>query len=318
MGLGCVVREWRREVQQPDTQWRMSEKESQAHELVRRKEWVKAMELYDQVLSTNTFKTPKERTVACLFGRSECGAELCKYESVIGDCRRLLKMLTELDTLSTVAYVRRRLIVALCHMKRYHEADAACKEWLGATTPNGAASSNGEFVKILDRYRTVIQMANGQKTPANQRVPQQRLDDEIAELDEKLEALVAAQLPPDRISKLISTAKSSDSISVSSNSSSSSSLSSSASSNKPPDNCNSPKDSPGEKQMEQQIGEMDLNNDTPTNEKGDNNLAIVCTYCAISFNDRTELRAHCQTESHQNVIMSDEGKISLKIPFILT
>lgn len=35
---------------------------------------------------------------------------------------------------------------------------------------------------------------------------------------------------------------------------------------------------------------------------------ICCTYCTISFTDRSELRAHCQTENHQNIIMSDEGK----------
>lgn len=36
--------------------------------------------------------------------------------------------------------------------------------------------------------------------------------------------------------------------------------------------------------------------------------ATTCSYCSITFNDLSELRTHCQTESHQNVIMSDEGK----------
>lgn len=39
----------------------------------------------------------------------------------------------------------------------------------------------------------------------------------------------------------------------------------------------------------------------------DNDNATYCSYCAISFETRNELRQHCQTESHQNVIMSYEG-----------
>lgn len=40
----------------------------------------------------------------------------------------------------------------------------------------------------------------------------------------------------------------------------------------------------------------------------DNDNSTYCSYCAISFETRNELRQHCQTESHQNVIMSYEGK----------
>jgi hypothetical protein len=48
-----------------------------------------------------------------------------------------------------------------------------------------------------------------------------------------------------------------------------------------------------------------------TNDKTKNTVnkkSTTCSYCSITFNDLSELRAHCQTESHQNVIMSDEGK----------
>lgn len=40
---------------------------------------------------------------------------------------------------------------------------------------------------------------------------------------------------------------------------------------------------------------------------------LTCSYCAITFQTRNELRQHCQTESHQNVIMSDEGKSILYV-----
>ena len=35
---------------------------------------------------------------------------------------------------------------------------------------------------------------------------------------------------------------------------------------------------------------------------------LLCTYCGVACRDRHELSAHCQSESHQTVIMSDEGR----------
>lgn len=55
-----------------------------------------------------------------------------------------------------------------------------------------------------------------------------------------------------------------------------------------------------------QVGNLSI-----TNDDGDKNRTgkfITCTYCAITFRTRADLRQHCQTETHQNVIMSDEGK----------
>lgn len=46
------------------------------------------------------------------------------------------------------------------------------------------------------------------------------------------------------------------------------------------------------------------NDDSDKNRTG---KLITCTYCAITFRSRADLRQHCQTETHQNVIMSDEG-----------
>lgn len=37
---------------------------------------------------------------------------------------------------------------------------------------------------------------------------------------------------------------------------------------------------------------------------------ISCSYCSLNFIDKNELRAHCQTDEHQKVLMSDEGKCS--------
>lgn len=52
------------------------------------------------------------------------------------------------------------------------------------------------------------------------------------------------------------------------------------------------------------------NNSTSSPDDGDKSRSgkfIACTYCAITFRNRADLRQHCQTETHQNVIMSDEG-----------
>lgn len=35
---------------------------------------------------------------------------------------------------------------------------------------------------------------------------------------------------------------------------------------------------------------------------------MSCTYCGITFNDKMQLRGHCQTAEHQRMIMSDEGR----------
>ena len=33
----------------------------------------------------------------------------------------------------------------------------------------------------------------------------------------------------------------------------------------------------------------------------------TCSYCSMNFADLLELRTHCATESHQAILMSDEG-----------
>ncbi|KAJ8965499.1 hypothetical protein NQ314_004087 [Rhamnusium bicolor] len=34
---------------------------------------------------------------------------------------------------------------------------------------------------------------------------------------------------------------------------------------------------------------------------------VSCIYCNVSFVDKIELRAHCQTDTHEMMIMSDDG-----------
>lgn len=262
----------------------MTDKEAQAHDLVRHKEWQSAVLFYDQILSptTSNFKTPKERIIGCLVGRTECYMELRNYESAITDCRRLLKMLNEVDVCSTNARIRRRLIHALYKLKRFQDAETACREWIISIC---GPQNNSDMSKVLERYRTVIQIANGQKS--NQRISIQRLDEEMATLDNKLETWATHNLPQDRFSRITKQFPNNQN---------------SASKKQNADlSGTGKKEKSSENQFQKQIEQIAAN--------GDSSDGIVsCTYCSIKFADRLELRAHCQTELHQNVIMSDEGK----------
>lgn len=57
----------------------------------------------------------------------------------------------------------------------------------------------------------------------------------------------------------------------------------------------------------EQVANLSLSSDgSDGNDK--NRKIITCTYCSMSFRTRADLRLHCQTEAHQTIIMSDEGK----------
>lgn len=258
----------------------MSDKEIQAHDLTLRKEFSQAVQLYDLILgpNSNNFKTSKERVIACLMGRAECCQELNRHETVIVDCRRVLKLISDGEVNALGIRVRRRLVHSLYKLKRYSEADTTCREWQHLM-PN-----NSEIFKLLDRYRTVIQMANGQR--ANQRISQQRLDEEMMNIDEKLELLAnSCGKPSERMRK--SNKKTTDSFSVS---------------KKLDFGINTQLNS-FQKQIDH-ISNLNLNEIADRDEPSE----IVCSYCSISFADRAELRTHCQSEAHQTVIMSDEGQ----------
>lgn len=47
---------------------------------------------------------------------------------------------------------------------------------------------------------------------------------------------------------------------------------------------------------------------SPASKTGSSDDGVVsCSYCSLHFNDRSELRTHCQTDEHQKILMSDEG-----------
>lgn len=102
----------------------MSEKEIQAHDNVRWRNWSRAATLYDQILSSpplSNSRAQKDRHIICLLGRCECLLELGKYESCLNDARKILSLLGEqqTDCLASVSRTRRWLVHALCKLKKY-------------------------------------------------------------------------------------------------------------------------------------------------------------------------------------------------------
>lgn len=280
----------------------MSDKELQAAECVRQKQWSQAVQLYDQILNNNyNYKCPKDKIISCLMGRSECNVELEKYDAVLQDCRKLIKLVNESDRSNVGARARQRLVRSLFKLKRFNEAEQSCREWLNSSY---CSSSNTEISKVLERLRTVLQMANGQKN--NQRVSQQRLDDEMLMLDEKLESCIISNPLFEKNIKILQVNNQKNT--VNSNHSSDKHrkhlLVPQDSKRLNPDNNNATPVNSFQKQIEQ-IGNQSCEG---IRQDASGSESCVCSYCSVTFNDRAALRAHCQTQQHQTVIMSDEGR----------
>lgn len=171
----------------------MNEVETQAQELLRHKEWASALGLFDQLLGYAAVKgSSKERLVSYLLGRSECCLELGRHEAVVSDCRKIIKLLGGAESSNSCgARARRRLVHALFTLKRFAEAEAAAAEWIASS--GGITNTNPEAVKMLERVRIGLQMANGQKNINVKGIPSvthhPRMEDEILSLDYRLESL---------------------------------------------------------------------------------------------------------------------------------
>lgn len=274
----------------------------QAHDMVRRRNWSRAIALYDQILAQLSVataaltKSQKDRQIACLLGRCECLLELAKYENCLTDARRVLTLLAadQNDCIASVSRTRRWLIHSLCKLKKFTEAEQIAKEWISEIS---GQPSFADISKTIERYRTIIQMVSGQKT--NQKVPSSRLDDEMSMLDTKLDHWATNNLPLDKFSKLLSNKglKKRENTGHNGVVNNSSSSCSSNSSNNTSVSLNTTT------AIIQKTSEM-LDNFKIENSDG----TISCSYCAISCASKNELRQHCQTENHQNVIMSDQGR----------
>lgn len=122
-----------------------AEKEMQAHDMVRRRSWARAVALYDQLitptpggssaqggsatgssaggLGTGT-RAQKDQQIACLLGRCECLLEMGKFEGCLADAYKVLTLLSEqTECLASVSRARRWLVHALFKMHKYGVSD---------------------------------------------------------------------------------------------------------------------------------------------------------------------------------------------------
>lgn len=262
---------------------------------------MQASQILDQILATSfNFKVPREKVISWLMNRTECSLELGRHEIVAQDGRKLIKIINDSDTTNIGARVRRRLVHSLFKLKRYNEAEQACREWMNSTV---GPHANAEMSKVLERLRTVLQMANGQKN--NQRISQQRLDEEMLSLDAKLEAWAISMQSVDKSKKVLPTPLVQKVVVPGALAS-------------PPEAQVSKPTKPEAKNSPSETSPNNVNNFQKQIEQvGKQNEAPSCSYCALKFSDRAALRAHCSTHEHQTIIMSDEGKKTSSIMFLL-
>ncbi|XP_046398120.1 probable helicase with zinc finger domain isoform X2 [Ischnura elegans] len=155
--------------------------EAQAHDLIGRREYSRALELLNQCLaSLPKGGTIPSETARLLLARSECCLGLGRHELVVSDCRRLLRLegnaalrlrqraygggqldnrgndpADSVERICTRA--RRRLVHSLLSLRRYAEAEAAAQEWLAYGGGSGEdGEEEGEAGKVLDRLRAML------------------------------------------------------------------------------------------------------------------------------------------------------------------
>lgn len=102
----------------------MPDKEKQAHDLVRNRNWSRAVALYDEIMAATPSylsRAQKDRHIICLLGRCECLFELGKYEACLADASKVLALISEqpADCLTSVSRTRKWQIHSLCKLKKY-------------------------------------------------------------------------------------------------------------------------------------------------------------------------------------------------------
>nr|CAD7260482.1 unnamed protein product [Timema shepardi] len=303
----------------------MNHVENQALELLRRRDWSRAAELFDQLLGPALGNdVSQEKLITLLLGRSECCSELGHHDVVVSDCRRIIKLH---GVGNHGGRARRRLVHALFSMRRFAEAEAAAREWLITASQEtrvvlssvlkhvpykpvagGGPSNQPEAVKMLERLRIVLQMANGHEPVNTEQKPHEymgvtpRLEhwtggiineqstrprkhpvELIRDMHngEPAPCRVAPKLPVEIMNRM------------------------------------DPESDPRIPNFHSQIEHVPMLRNSEDNPSlvveddleisGDGSLP-VCSYCCLTFSERAELRAHCQSQAHQTVIMSDEGR----------
>uniref|UniRef100_A0A182TCJ0 C3H1-type domain-containing protein n=1 Tax=Anopheles maculatus TaxID=74869 RepID=A0A182TCJ0_9DIPT len=227
---------------------------------------------------------------------------------------------------STESKVRKRLIHSLCKQQKFAEAEVILQEWAA-----GSGAGNQDLGRYLDRLKVLLlQMAtssSGGSSPSGPGVDGggetvaepttttsssssstvsslSSLNDEYEQIETKLDKLILNNLPPDRYTKQLGRIESQLKVGNAGSSGSRAVVAGGGGGGTAASGGGNKVGNSNHHVTEKHGKATGGNKGMPMDKLN----SITCVYCTLSFADRAELRAHCQTESHQNIIMSDEGR----------
>ncbi|XP_075164275.1 helicase with zinc finger isoform X2 [Haematobia irritans] len=294
----------------------MTDKEKQAHELVRCRNWLRAAALYDDIIASASSwnRVQRDRHIICLLGRCECLYELGKYEPCLADARKVLSMINDLsaDCLTSVSRTRKWQIHSLCKLKKYLEAEKILKEWIAQFR----FRKFNEICNVLEGYRLVVSMLQSYEKAEQKLMDIAFLDDKMVNLDSKLDSWAIKGLALDKYSKHLCSGMPAGGGGGAGGGSGSITTVKGIKKRE----SSTPNGGPLNNMSGLMLASLGVGgggggtnktlspDETTTATTCEDGNSTTCSYCAITFNSRNELRQHCQTEAHQNVIMSDEGR----------
>ena len=91
--------------------------DARACEYIQKKDWVKAAEVYSQLLTNKQIN--RLQAIIYLDARAECFRELGQYEAVIVDCRKAIQLLNDCTADVNDAISKRNLLEALVSHMRF-------------------------------------------------------------------------------------------------------------------------------------------------------------------------------------------------------
>jgi len=179
----------------------MNDTELRAHEYLRRKEWVQAVALFNQLLEPiKSYETQNERVVELLSGRSECFSELGKYENVVNDCQKIIKLSSNSGGLSKHgSRAHRRLVLALVALQRFPEAEAAAKALI--SLGGDQTKCHAEAESLLNRVRLALQGLGVTSCYSKNMSAQHKLEEQLLDVDSRLETWIGMGLPEPNLRK---------------------------------------------------------------------------------------------------------------------
>lgn len=243
--------------------------------LVEQKDWKSATAAFNEVLqpSSQNFNLHKDVIITALLGHLISACETENYADTLSDARKLLKLLvTGPKTLNTELQTRNYLLRALVCQKSFDQTtETEARALLDVIKSSEYSAKLSSLASdIVEKVEKCVKESGTEET---------QLQD-IQKSIQEINNVLLNEIPVDEHTKWLRKEEVAKKDEETTN-----------------------KDDLAKK-LENSMKITAKQKET--NEKV--NDGVSCTYCGISFGDKSELRLHCQTQEHQNVLMSDEGK----------